>query len=192
MVHDYSPGGRLLNASNNKYEHVRTKSNVTPMLTPNPNWYLWCWPGTLNGKLYESLYCLWSHSSTKYKVSQIPCNRRSGPQQNSAKSQWHHSGQDHWWSHVSHNKEAINGQSRAGLGQLWGILQQSVETYPDWWYACQGLGPPEPELLQGRGQVWPSRPGPYQWRPSQRSEHVKAQPWPAPGERCQQGYHNQG
>ena len=86
----------------------------------------------------------------------------------------------------------MDGQSCAGRGQLWGILQQSVETYPDWWYACQGLGPPEPELRQGRSQVSPSRPGPYQWRPSQRSQHVKAQPWPAPDERCQQGYHNQG
>ena len=29
-------------------------------------------------------------------------------------------------------------------------------------------------------------------RPGQGSQHVKAQPRPAPGERCQQGYHNQG
>ena len=36
MVHDYSPGGRFLNASNNKYEHVRTKSNATPRSPPTP------------------------------------------------------------------------------------------------------------------------------------------------------------
>ena len=36
MLHEYNPGGRLLNASNNKYEPVRTESNITPMLIPNP------------------------------------------------------------------------------------------------------------------------------------------------------------
>ena len=67
-----------------------------------------------------------------------------------------------------------------------------LEAYPDWWYACQGLGPPESELRQGRGQVSTSRPGPYKRRLGPRFKRIKAQPWPAPGERCQQGYHNQG
>ena len=86
----------------------------------------------------------------------------------------------------------MDGQICAGGSKLSGILQQSVEAYPDWWYACQGLGPPESELCQGRGQVSTSRPGPYKRRLGPRFKRIKAQPWPAPGERCQQGYHNQG
>ena len=89
-------------------------------------------------------------------------------------------------------KEGVDGQICAGGSQLWGILHQSVEACPDWWYACQGLGPPESELRQGRGQVSTSRPGLYKRRLGPRFKRIKAQPWPAPGERCQQGYHNQG
>ena len=31
----------------------------------------------------------------------------------------------------------MDGQICAGGSELWGILHQSVEAYPDWWYACQ-------------------------------------------------------
>ena len=58
-------------------------------------------------------------AAQKEKVSQIPCYGKSGPQQNFAKSQWHHPGQNHWWSHVGYNKEGMDGQSCAGRGQLW-------------------------------------------------------------------------
>ena len=71
----------------------------------------------------------------------------------------------------------MDGQICPGGSQPWDLLHQPDEIEPDWWHACQGLGPSEPELRQRCGQVPTSYWGPYKWRPSQRLKHVKAQPW---------------
>ena len=144
----------------------------------------WLWP------------CCWLRNHTSIhkqdNISKIPCRWRSWPKEKPSQCEQDHPDQDHWRCHINHNKEAVDGQISPGGSKPWGLLHQSDETEPDWWYACQGLSPSEPELCQGHCQVQTSCRRPDEWGTCQRPQQVLAQRWIASGERNQQGNHYQG